>query len=264
MTLPDIRAAKAAGTPLAQLHAVNPEEAEAAAEAGIDMLSVSGSIIEKARAVAPNTYIVAALGGFEFLTTDDVLRETARVAIAGADQIHTLRRMDVVEVLAKEGFAVEGHVGLVPRRSITTGGLRAYGKTVEEAITIFEDVRRLEDAGAVAVEMECVAAEAVTAISRNTSLITHAIGSGSGGDIILMFTEDICGEHQNPLRHARAFGDVRTIRNKLNKERKKAVVAYRQAVKEGSFPDPSASTAMLEGEHEKLLEAIDKRRPLHT
>jgi 3-methyl-2-oxobutanoate hydroxymethyltransferase len=36
---------------------------------------------------------------------------------------------------------VEAHAGLVPRLSTWTGGLRAVGKTIEEAMWIFEQIK---------------------------------------------------------------------------------------------------------------------------
>ena len=44
----------------------------------------------------------------------------------------------------------------------------------------------------------------------------------------------------------------------------KGLSAYRAAVLDGSYPDAATSIAMKPGEHEKLREALDKRRPFHT
>ena len=263
LTLPDIRAAKAAGSKLSHAFAVDGEDAGAIAAAGIDMVTVMSSVIEEARAAAPDRYIIAALGGNDLVTTDDVLREAMRASIAGADQLHTMRRMEIVELLAKEGFAVMGHVGLVPRKSITTGGLRTFAKTADEALSVLDDIHRLEDAGAVAVEVECVAAEAMAEISRHTALITHGIGSGSGADVIFMFTADICGDNPTPPRHAHAFGDLLSIRKDLAAKRVRALTAYNNVVKDRTFPNESVSVAMKPGEHERLREALESRSPLH-
>ncbi len=62
--------------------------------------------------------------------------------------------MDVVEMLANQGFSVQGHVGMVPNLSTQYGGIRTVGKTAEEAVEILKDIKRLEDAGAFGAEVE--------------------------------------------------------------------------------------------------------------
>jgi len=241
---------------MTQATATTGEEAAAVEAAGIDMLGLVSTKVKEARAAAPNIYTIAAMEPELAVTDKEVMREAFRAVMAGADQLYTIRGPRIVEMLAKEGFSVHGHVGLVPRRSVATGGLRVMGKTAEDALSILEDLRRLEDAGAVAAEVECVAAEAMTEISRNTSLITHAIGSGTGADVIFMFTEDICGDNADPPRHARAFGDLLPLREAIAAERLRALSAYQEAVGNGTFQDDSVSVGMSPGEHQKLTDAL--------
>lgn len=244
---------------MTQATATNGEEAAAVEAAGIDMLGLTSERVAEARAAAPNIYTIAALEPEHSITADEILREAFRAVIAGADQLYTIRGPKIVEMLANEGFSVHGHVGLVPRKSVATGGLRTMGKIAAEALSILDDLRRLEDAGAVAAEVECVASEAMAEISRKTSLITHAIGSGVGADVIFMFTEDICGDNPDPPRHAHAFGDLLPLREAVAAERLRALSAYQEAVGNGSFPDASVSVGMMPGEHEKLAEALAKK-----
>ena len=263
LTLADIRAAKATGRKLSQANSLEVAEAAAVAASGVDIMSVTSLRYDEARAVAPQLYTIATLGAPHLVTRDDVLREAFRVATAGADAVYTIRSLKIVEMLAREGLSVQGHVGLVPRKSIATGGLRAMGKTAEEALSILQDIRRLEDAGAVAVEVECVAAEAMTEISRLTPLVTHTIGSGSGGDVIFLFTADICGDNPTPARHARAFGDVLSLRHAMAAERERALSAYAEAVRTGTFPDARVNVAMAPAELDRFRAALDRLRPVH-
>lgn len=263
LTLRDLRAAKAAGRKLAQANATDAGEAAAVAGSGIDIMSVTSLRYDEARAAAPQLYTIATIGAAHIVTPDDVLREAFRVATAGADAIYTIRSLKIVEMLAREGLCVQGHVGLVPRKSVATGGLRAMGKSAAEALSILQDIRRLEEAGAVAVEVECVAAEAMEEIARRTPLITHTIGSGSGGDVVFLFTADITGDNPAPARHVRAFGDVLSLRRAMEAERARALAAYAAAVRDGSFPDAGVSVRMAPEEHDRLREALDRLRPLH-
>jgi 3-methyl-2-oxobutanoate hydroxymethyltransferase len=259
LTLPDILANKAKGIKMTQATAVNGEEAAAVESAGIDMLGLTSDLVGVARAAAPNIYLIAAIDPELAIDEDDVVREAFRSMMAGADQIYTIRNLDIVERLAKEGFSVHGHVGLVPRKSIRTGGLRTLGKTADEAVSILDDLKRLEDAGAVAAEVECVADEAMAQISQHTNLITHAIGSGAGADVIFMFTPDICGEGEKPPRHAKAFVDLKPFHKAVTDERIRGLRAYKDAVANGSFPNEDVVIHMKDGESHKLAEALAKR-----
>jgi len=57
--------------------------------------------------------------------------------------------------IAGEGISVQGHSGLFPALATQFGGLRTIGKTGEEALNLMQDLRRLEEAGAYCVEVEC-------------------------------------------------------------------------------------------------------------
>lgn len=265
LTLRDLRQAKAQGRKLTQANATRDiaDEAAAVAASGIDLLSVTSLRYDEARAAAPDQYIIATIGAPHLVTPDEVLREAFRVATAGADCIYTIRSLQIIEMLAREGLSVQGHAGLVPRKSIASGGLRTVGKTTTEALAVLLDVRRLEDAGAIAVELECVAEQAATEISARTPLITHGIGSGKGTDVTFLFTADICGDTPKLPRHAKAFGDLPSFRAALDTERRRALSAYADAVRTGSFPDRATTTTMPPEEHQKLAEALDRLRPLH-
>ncbi len=262
LTVADIKAGKGKRK-FVQTTAVNRIEAAAAEAAGIDHLSIVDHDLAAVREGAPNTFTTAALMATDYETHQDILRAGIRAAAAGADAVYTLRSFKAVELLADEGLAVQGHLGLVPRLSTNIGGLRAYGRTVDEAMQLAEDLRRLEDAGAYAVELECVADEAIAEISPRTGLITHSIGSGGAADVIFLFQDDACGDTVNAPRHAKAFADMAQARKALEAERMKGLNAFRTAVQDGSYPDKATSIAMKSGEYEKLQEALDKRRPFH-
>lgn len=265
LTLLDLKDAKAEGRKLTQANATRDiaEEAAAVAASGIDFLSVTSLRYDEARVAAPDQYIIATIGAPHLVTPDEVLREAFRVATAGADCIYTIRSLNIIEMLAREGLSVQGHAGLVPRKSVATGGLRAMGRTAEETLAILNDVRRLEDAGAVSVELECVAEQAAAAISARTRLITHGIGSGRGTDVVFLFTSDICGDSLTPPRHARSFGSLPPLRDALDAERRNALAAFADAVRAGKFPDHRTSITMPLHEQDILAEALDRLRPLH-
>ena len=259
LTIAHMHANKAAGHKMTQVTAQNAEEAGIIADQGIDMIITGSDWYPDVRQGAPNTFITAALFAGRYITNDEILAGAIDAAMKGADSVLTPRSLDVVEMIANQGIAVQGHVGMVPSKSIQLGGMRTVGKTADEAISVLEDMRRLEDAGAFGCEVECMAEDALATISKHTSLITNSIGAGAAADVIFLFFEDICGETENPPRHAQSWGDGAAIRQQLDQERRKAVKGFKDAVASGAYPNASHTISMSPNEKDKLQEALDKR-----
>lgn len=263
LTLACLRANKAAGIKMTQVSAQTRAEAEALERLGIDLITIADLDIQEIRAGAPKTFVTGSQTMVQYVTEDEALGAAILCAEQGADAIYTPRGLSTVERLAREGLAVQGHLGLVPRLSTRVGGLRIIGKTAEEALRLFEDFKRLEDAGAVAAEVECVASDALQQIGPRTNLLTHSIGAGSGGDIIFSFMEDICGDVEHPPRHAKAWADMLSLRKAMAAERDKGITGFRDAVRSARFPCPPHQVPMAAGEAAKLQEALDRWTPTH-
>ena len=130
----------------------------------------------------------------------------------------TARSLDLVTMLAREDIPVMGYLGLVPRKSTWVGGLRAVGKTADEAFELYQRFKRLEDAGAFAVEAEVIPGPVMTEISARSGLVTVSLGSGRGADVMYLFMEDICGERESAPRHVRAYGDLARLYQQTTEE----------------------------------------------
>ena len=63
--------------------------------------------------------------------------------VVGADAVMCQWSPRFISAAAEAGVPVQGHAWLVPRRSTWTGGLRAVGKTVEEAIWVYQKIKVL-------------------------------------------------------------------------------------------------------------------------
>ena len=134
ITVGDIIENKQKGIKMTQVTAANQEEAEIISQQNIDMIITGSDWYEDVRKGAPNTFITAALFAGRFITNEEILRGAFEVMMAGADSVLTPRSFDVVEMLAKEGMQVQGHVGMVPSMATNFGGLRTVGKTDVDAI----------------------------------------------------------------------------------------------------------------------------------
>ena len=260
ITVGDIIENKKKGVKMTQVTAQNKEEAEILSDQNIDMIITGSDSYEDVRNGAPNTFITAALFAGRFITKDDILRGAIEVAMKGADSVLTPRSPEIVEMLANEGMHVQGHVGMVPSNATKFGGIRTVGKTVDEALVILKDLKDLENAGAFGAEVECVAEDALLEISKHTDLVLNSLGSGSGGDVIFLFFEDIVGETQNIKmpRHAKSWGDGIKILYKLNEERTKAINAFITDVENNKYPNSEHTISMNYGELDKLINELNK------
>ena len=176
----------------------------------------------------------------------------------GADAVHTSRRPETVKRLVDEHIPVMVHVGFVPRQSNLLGGIRAVGKTAEEAMQVFDRIRRMEDAGAFSVECELLASEMMSEITKRTSMATISLGSGGDADIIGLFMSDVCGEHENIPRHARVYADLLSMQNKIQQERTRAMTEFRSDVASNSYPADGEIVRANEGEVERFVNMLEK------
>lgn len=239
LTVADLRAREHGQAPFTQVTAGNAAEAEAADAAGIDMLICLAQAVPDVRAGAPHRFLTAAIDFGGEVTPDDLLRTAFGALNDGADAVITARRLDAIELLASEDIPTMGHLGFVPKKSTLIGGVRTVGKTSDEAAKLWADFRRLEGAGAFAVECELIAANVMAEIAERTSMTTISLGSGPHADVIFLFMEDICGEGARTPRHARTYGDLGALHRRMHDERVAALTAFKADATGRTFPGPA-------------------------
>jgi 3-methyl-2-oxobutanoate hydroxymethyltransferase len=238
------------------------KEAAAAEEAGIDTLKVrfdpknpAGAI--ELRKAAPNTFMTFCIGLTKIATVQEAVRAGMDAMEAGADGIMCQWGPDFIRAVSSVGIPVQAHAGLVPRLSTWTGGLKAVGKTIEEAIWVFEQIKSFEAAGAWAVEVEVVPAELLKEISCRTSLVTSSIGAGSGGDIQFLFAEDILGNHAPPYpRHTKQYRNLYQMEQAMQVERVEGFRDFIRDVKGGGFPGPEHMVKAPNGLIDEFLNRV--------
>jgi 3-methyl-2-oxobutanoate hydroxymethyltransferase len=235
-TVAGLRALKGSGQRVTQTTAETADEAAAADEAGVEMIVCRGANVREVRQGSTRIFVTAAIGFTQAVTADDMLRAAFDAVAQGADAIITARGYEMVRLLAAESIPVVGHVGFVPRKSTWVGSVRAVGKTAAEALDLWDRFRRLEDAGAFAVECELVTADVLSEINGCTYLVTISLGSGGDADVIFLFASDICGEKAKQPRHTRAWGDLAGLHRAVREERVRALSGFRVAVASAEFP----------------------------
>jgi 3-methyl-2-oxobutanoate hydroxymethyltransferase len=256
-TVAGLRALKGSGRQAAQVTAETADEAAAAEAAGIEMVVCRAASVPRVREGSKAVFVTAALGFADAITAEEILRTAFDAILKGADAVLCSRGYETVRMLADEQIPVMGHLGFVPRKSTWVGGVRTVGKTAEESLELWDRFRRLEDAGAFAVECEIITAPVMAEINKRTGLVTVSLGSGPDADVQFLFTSDICGESPRLPRHARAWGNLARLHDQIRQERIEALTLFRQEVSNASFPIKSETSNISEAELESFLNAID-------
>ncbi|MBO9444693.1 3-methyl-2-oxobutanoate hydroxymethyltransferase [Ruegeria sp. R14_0] len=265
-TVADLKNLKGSGRTLSMANPANNEELRACVEAGIDLFVVGADQMADVRQIAPNHFTGAGSTWAQFGSDDEIVAHAYETMRNGADMYYTLRSLDVMERMAKDGIPVQSHIGLIPTFSHHCGGLRAWGRTADEAMKVYETLKRMEDVGVFAVEVECLAEEVLAAVNQKTTVVTFSLGSGNAGDAIFSFVADICGEaseEDKPPKHAYAFGNVGRLHKQIHEERVDALSQFHSEVTARNFPYPETNIGMRDGEHAKFLEALDKWSSTH-
>jgi 3-methyl-2-oxobutanoate hydroxymethyltransferase len=170
------------------------------------------------REIAPTRFTGAGLTWALFGSDGEIVARAYETMRDGADMYYALRYFDVMERTAMDGIPVQSDIGLIPTFSHLCGGLRAWGRTADEAMQVYDTLKRMEDAGVFEVEAEGIAEEVLAAVNDKTIVVTFSLGSGNAEDAIFLFLEDICGEsseEDTPPKHAYAFGNVGRLHQRI-------------------------------------------------
>lgn len=243
---------------LAHVQVTSVEQAQAAAAAGMDMIGTAfRPQTQMFPAAVPDSHFQFGLPWGQHADATEALRDAMKAMQAGAQSIYCAMSPNVVEVLAREGVPVIAHVGLVPPKATWVGGMRAVGRTPEQAVEVFRNTKSFESAGAFAVEMEVVPEQLAAEITRRVSLLTISLGSGMHCDVQYLFSSDLLGENRGHIpRHAKVYRNFASELDRLQDERIAAYKEYISDVKGGAFPEPKNTVAMSEADYEAFLAAI--------
>ena len=265
-TISDLQELKITGKKLTMTNPTNANEIRACKDAGIDLFVVGMDQIANVRAIAPTHFTRVGSKWAQFGSNEEILADAFEAMRRGGDMYYTLRSYEAMEMMSREGIPVQSHIGLIPTFSHYCGGLRGWGRKADEAMQIYNTLKRMEDAGVIAVEAECIAEEVLEAINKKTSIVTFSLGSGMAGDVIMSFVADVCGEtseEDKPPKHAHAFGNVGRLHKQIHEERVAALGKFHKEVIAGNFPYKQTNISMHDGEKDKFLEALDKWTPTH-
>jgi 3-methyl-2-oxobutanoate hydroxymethyltransferase len=139
-------------------------------------------------------------------------------------------QLEIVEHLARHDIPVCAHIGLKPQSVHKIGGFKVQGRDPDKAREMIDSSKRLQDAGADIVLLECVPNELGEAITKELSVPVIGIGAGPhvDGQILVIYDMLDITKGKTP----------RFVRNFMQGHDAPidAIAAYVKAVKDGSYP----------------------------
>jgi 3-methyl-2-oxobutanoate hydroxymethyltransferase len=192
--------------------------------------------VHHTRSVAAGTQHALVIADMPFLSYQasrkDAVRNAGRLMQEGGAAAVKLEggkaTTSVISRLVDIGIPVMGHLGVTPQSVHKLGGHRRLGP--EQADQLADDARLLEEAGAFAIVLESIPAEAARAITESLKIPTIGIGAGPHCDGQVLVSYDMLGLFDrfvpSFVKRYAELGDAVT----------RAACQYAAEVREGRFP----------------------------
>lgn len=188
-------------------------------------------------------------------STSDAIANSGRLIKAGADAVKLEGGRSIaqtVSAIVETGIPVMGHIGFQPQTTTLAQGYKVQGKTSSAALTLIEDARALEEAGAFSIALEMVTTDVAKIISEQVSIPTIGIGSGKSCDGQVLVIHDILGMYDKlKPKFVKQYLS-------LSEQITKAVSNYKSDVESGKFPAKENWFSMDRAELDKLMREIGR------
>ncbi|MBB6452230.1 3-methyl-2-oxobutanoate hydroxymethyltransferase [Salirhabdus euzebyi] len=192
---------------------------------------------------ADDTFVVIDMPFMSYhISTEDTLHNAKRLfqetkaqalKVEGAGEV-----LQTIERLTHAGIPVVGHLGLTPQSVNVLGGYRIQGKTKKDAELLLQNAKEVEEAGAIALVLECVPEPLAELITKEISIPTIGIGAGKHCDGQVLVYHDLLKYGVDRLpKFVKPYGD-------LNDVILKAISDYHNEVKNNQFPTEAFSYMM--------------------
>ena len=200
---------------------------------------------------AKNALVVADMPFMSYqVSVEEAVRNAGRLMKEGRAQAVKLEGgasvCKQIKAITEASIPVMAHLGLTPQSVNAFGGFKVQGKSLEAARTLIEDAKRVEEAGAFSVVLECVPAALAKIITETLSIPTIGIGAGAGCDGQILVYQDMLGMYSvfTP-KFVKKFANVGQVMTQ-------AFADYIKETKEGTFPTVEQSFKIDEEIIEKL------------
>jgi len=259
LTLHRLREMHAAGEKITMLTCYDASFAQVLDAAGVDCLLVGDSLgmvlqgqastvpvtledmAYHTRCVARGNRTAWVIGDLPFgsyqESREQAMRGAAALMQAGAHMVKLEGggwTADTVRFLVERGIPVCAHLGLTPQSVHALGGYRVQGRSDEGALVLRQHARELAEAGAAMLVLELVPSGLAREVTQSLPIPVIGIGAGvdCGGQVLVL----------HDMLNLTAGKLPRFVRNFMEGSGsiQQAVARYVAAVKEKSFPDPTA------------------------
>ena len=200
---------------------------------------------------AKNALVVADMPFMSYqVSVEEAVRNAGRLMKEGRAQAVKLEGgasvCKQIKAITEASIPVMAHLGLTPQSVNAFGGFKVQGKSLEAARTLIEDAKRVEEAGAFSVVLECVPAALAKIITETISIPTIGIGAGAGCDGQILVYQDMLGMYSDfTPKFVKKFANVGQVMAQ-------AFSDYIKETKEGTFPTVEQSFKIDEEIIEKL------------
>jgi 3-methyl-2-oxobutanoate hydroxymethyltransferase len=170
------------------------------------------------------------------VSDEEAVRSAVALVKAGASSVKLEGGVAVasrIAAIVRAGIPVVGHIGVLPQTASNDAGFRRK----HDAARLLVDARAVEAAGAFAVVMEMVDADAAREVTASLDIPTIGIGAGPFCDAQILVLYDALGLYPETLPFAKRFAELGAIATD-------ALRAYASEVRDGTFPTaPGAAPA---------------------
>jgi 3-methyl-2-oxobutanoate hydroxymethyltransferase len=197
------------------------------------------NIVYHSRAVAKglrHAFLVADMPFMSYANPDQALDNAVRLMQEGGAMMIKLEggegQVEIVEHLARHDIPVCAHLGLKPQSVHKIGGFKVQGREPDKAREMVDSAKRLQNAGADIVLLECVPNEVGKAATEELDVPVIGIGAGPHVDGQILVLYDILDITQGRT--------PRFVRNfqQGNDSPLAALQAYVAAVRSREYPAP--------------------------
>lgn len=200
---------------------------------------------------AKNALLVADMPFMSYQTsTYDALVNAGRLMKEGRAQAVKLEGgatvCEQIRAIVDASIPVCAHIGMTPQSVNAFGGFRVQGKGEAAAQKILDDARRVQEAGAFAVVLECVPAPLAKKITEELDIPTIGIGAGPDCDAQVLVYQDMLTMFSDfTPKFVKPFANVGEAMTAGFK-------AYIEEVQNGTFPAKEHTFKMDESIIDKL------------
>ncbi len=177
--------------------------------------------------------LVADLPFMSYASESQTLENAAALMRAGAHMVKLEGGAwiaNTTKLLAQRGIPVCAHMGLTPQSVNRIGGFHVQGRDTQQADTIIEEAKILEEAGASTLLLECVPRSLGKTVTDSLAIPVIGIGAGPDTSGQIMVLHDVLGVSPISPKFVKNF--LLDSGNGIAG----AIEAYVQAVKTRTFP----------------------------